>query len=109
MNVPAEKIFGLMAIDKLAHRFRPGVLPFPNAVERRARGRGMADQHQRRELGEFVEPARQLSLAILTRRVERRRTGVAKPRDVPLAHLYRALMEIVQPVAFAQARDLPGR
>jgi hypothetical protein len=98
-----------MRNDEIADRRRSRVQPRANLVERRAERRRVADERQRLQVREPLEPLGQLYLAILAGRVKRRRVRITQPRHAPFPRLKMPPVEIVQPVARAHPRRLVGR
>src|SRR5262245_24657288 len=68
--------------------------------------RGMTNQDERRESRKLFQLFRQLRFAVLTRRVEWRRTGVAEACDMILADLERLLVKILETVVAAKLLNL---
>src|ERR1039458_6795925 len=63
--VAAKEVVGLARGDEIADGRRTGVQARVNLVERRAVGRRVADQHQRLQVREPLEPLGKLYFAIL--------------------------------------------
>src|ERR1017187_410244 len=106
--VAAKEVLGLARGDEIADGRRTGVQARVNLVERRAVGRRVADQHQRLQVREPLEPLGKLYFAILAGRVEGRRARITQPRHVPFPRLKMTPVEIVQSVARAHAGHLVG-
>src|SRR5690242_18739557 len=96
MDVAAEKVFGLLGGDEIAHGRAAGVHPLAHAVERTAIRRTVANHDERLQAREFREPRSHLLFAVLAGRVERSRTGVAEPGDVVSAKLHAPAVKIVE-------------
>src|SRR5450432_44388 len=109
VDVAAEEVLGLVVLDEVADRGGARVKAGADAIKLGAVGRGVADEDQRREFGETLEALGKLGLGVFAGGVEGRGTGVAQAGDVPAAHLYVTLVEIVQAVARTHAGDLGGR
>ena len=82
VDVAAEEMCGLMALDEIAHRGGSGVQAGLDLVERGAVRRGVADQHQRVQGGEGLQARGELRFAVLAGRIEGRGAGVAESGDV---------------------------
>src|SRR4051812_46563195 len=95
VNVAAEEVRGLMLPDEVADGSGPAVQALADAVERRAVGRRVADQHQRSKPRETLQTLGELRLAVFAASVEGRGARIAETGDIPAADLQVPLVKIV--------------
>src|SRR5271155_4053840 len=79
MDVAAIKVSRLIALDKFTHRGAAEVLTLRGAIQLAVFWRSMADENQRIDSCELIQPCGQFLLAIFARRVEGCRIRVAHP------------------------------
>src|ERR1035441_890701 len=108
VDVAAEEMSGLAALDEVANGGGSGVQSGLDQIERGAVGWGVADEDQRVEIGEGGEPFGDLRLAVFAGGMEGCRAGVPESGDVPGAGGEVALVEIVEAVLVAERGDLGG-
>jgi len=106
VDVPAGEPGGLLSLQKPLHRAASAVPPERRPVERRLQRRAMADQDQRLQAGEPLQPLGQLLFGVLARRVEWRRRTVSQPCNVPAIGLEVPPVQCVQPMPPAEELDL---
>ena len=107
--MPAEKIPGLLPLEKLPHRPAPGMTQIRDPVEHGPMRRDVANRNHRLQTVKLVQPLLQLFLRVLAGRIERRRIRVAETNHVEPADLDSPAVKIVQPEAAAQIRNLLRR
>src|ERR1039457_4957791 len=96
VDVAAEEMGGLAALDEIADGGGPCVQAGPDLIERGAVGRGVADEDERVEIGEGGEAFGDLRLGVFAGGMEWGRAGVAESGDVVGADGEVALVEVVE-------------
>src|ERR1039458_7704351 len=108
VDVAAEEVSGLAAVNEIADGGGSGVQAGTDLIERGAVGRGVADQDQRVEARERGQIRCELQLGVFAGSIERGRAGIAEPGDVPGAYGKLPLVKVVQAVLIAERGDLGG-
>ena len=85
VDVAAEKMGRLDALDEIAHGGRSGVQAGTDLIECRAVRRSVADEDQRVKLGERFEVFGDLRFGVFAGGIERSGAGVAESCDAPVA------------------------
>src|SRR5262245_14136074 len=109
MDVPAEKVAWLFALEKLAHRRAAGMTQIRDAVEHRSIWRRMADCDHWLQAIECVQALAKLFFGIFAGCIERSGVRIAEPDHMKAADLDPATMEIIESETTRDVCDLQRR